>query len=396
MRGVRAQRSCAAFVRDLAARLREVHGITGMAITSTPPGRRNVSVGQQQVQGEPVVSTNKASFIDVNAIDGAFFRVMGMPLTEGTMFTDTTEAAGQVIVNASFARLHRPNGHAVGQHVRVFASSDKEPWLTIVGVANDASTSGPMLDASMPIPYSPARTVQRSSIMIRTTGDVKILVPIRELARSMSPRATFELSSVEGGLSRAIAAPRFVTLLLMTLTGLALILAAVGMYGVMAYTVTQKTREIGIRVALEASSERIAAGVLLRGAALTVLGSAIGLASAAWGTKLIRARTLSGCAVGHYFVRSGGRRSRCGRAVGVHRSDATRACGGPDRGDSRGLVLVNLLYRRIAKSNLIEHEWYESNESNPRHERLIAPAKVRFVLFCVIRVEAVAGLPAGR
>jgi putative ABC transport system permease protein len=107
------------------------------------------------------------------------------------------------------------------------------------------------------------------------------------MLRTMGVRRAPTIDSTEGFLGRALSAPRFIMLVLSIFTGLALTLAGVGLYGVMAYTVTQQTREIGIRVALGASGSRIARGVLGRGAWLAVTGAVIGLIAASWATKMI-------------------------------------------------------------------------------------------------------------
>jgi putative ABC transport system permease protein len=125
------------------------------------------------------------------------------------------------------------------------------------------------------------------SVLVRVDGDSKRVAPIHDIAKQIDRKLPAPVSSAEETVSRSISGPRFVMLLLAVLTTLALVLAAVGMYGVMTYTVTQKTREIGIRVALGAPSGRIARSVLVTGAALAIAGSVIGLSFAAWGTKLI-------------------------------------------------------------------------------------------------------------
>jgi len=273
------------FLDEFASRLRSASGIKSISVDMTPPGWRNFSIGRFEIQGEPV-RTGTTEFIDINSIDGDYFKTMGMRLTQGTMFTDTSKAAGQAIINAGFARAHWPGGSAIGHRVRVAQSGD-EPWLTIVGVANEAQTSGPGSESSTPLLYWPSRPEGRRSIIVRTSGDAQLLTHAKTLARSMDAQASANVTSVERDLAQAISGPRFVMLILAVFTGLALVLAAVGMYGVMAYTVAQKTREIGIRVALGAPRQRIAASILVRGAVLALVGSTLGMASATWGTRLI-------------------------------------------------------------------------------------------------------------
>jgi len=161
--------------------------------------------------------------------------------------------------------------------------------MTIVGVANDAQTSGPTAESTAPMLYTPAtETDVYPRVLVRTNGGAASLGAATAMLTQMDiatrpPPAV----SVAEMMFRSIAAPRFVMLLLSVFTTLALVLAAVGLYGVMAYTVAQHTREIGIRVALGASGERIVRSVIGRGAALATVGAMIGLGAAVWGTKLI-------------------------------------------------------------------------------------------------------------
>jgi putative ABC transport system permease protein len=118
----------------------------------------------------------------------------------------------------------------------------------------------------------------------------------RALVKSIDPQQTPpEIESTEAVVGRSISGPRFTMLLLTLFTVLALILAAVGLYGVMAYSVAQRTREIGIRVALGATQGRIAKSVVVRGVVLAAVGAAVGLGGAYWGTRLI-AKMLYGVA----------------------------------------------------------------------------------------------------
>jgi Acidobacterial duplicated orphan permease len=275
-------------LRTVATRLGSVHDIRSFALTSTPPGWRSFAIGRLEIDGETPPAENETSFVDVNQIGSGFFKTMGIRLVEGTTFTDTTAGANQVIVNAAFARKHWRDASAVGHRLRV-AQKGASPWLTIVGVADDAATSGPMsvAEASTPMLYTPAADSVVEAIILRTEGAASPLTPLQALVRSIDPLLVPELHSAEQQMQQSIAAPRFVMLLLTVFTILALMLAAIGLYGVMAYSVAEQTREIGIRVALGATRSRIARAIILRGVAVAVAGSVVGIVAAAWGTKLI-------------------------------------------------------------------------------------------------------------
>jgi putative ABC transport system permease protein len=280
-----------AFVNELTSRLRGVAGVRDVAVASAGPGSRNFSIGQFQVSGEATSpSAAASSFVDVNNIDDNYFRTMGIRIVQGTLFTDHDTAAHQILINEGFARKHWPTGSALGHRVRV-ANGTHGDWETIVGVAADASTTGPGSESAGPLLYSPRGDASNFlAVMVRTAPGADIVRPVAALVRSIDPALPASpVKSAEGIIFRsAIETPRFTMVLLTIFTALALALAAVGLYGVMAYSVAQRTREIGIRMALGASRGAIARVVIVRGVTLAVLGAAVGLSGAYWATRLVR------------------------------------------------------------------------------------------------------------
>jgi putative ABC transport system permease protein len=285
-----------AFMVEFVSRLRQLPGVRSAAIASVTPGSRQFSIGRLEIDGETPPPAGTTSFIDVNRVEPGFFATMGIALVQGTTFSDTSASARQVIINAGFARKHWGDGSALGHRVRIadidLGGKDEKPtnsvpWLTIVGVAHDAATTGPGLELSAPILYTASGATAAPNVMVRTNGDAHALAPMTGLLRTMGFRTSPTIDGTEAFLSRVLSGPRYIMLVLTIFTVLALTLAGVGLYGVMAYTVTQQTREIGIRVALGASSSRIARGVLGRGTWLAVAGAVIGLVAASWSTKMI-------------------------------------------------------------------------------------------------------------
>jgi putative ABC transport system permease protein len=240
----------AAFMSELTTRLRAVRGLRDVALADVAPGSRSFAVGVFEVEGEaPSAASTETSYIDGNGVEAGYFKMMGIRVVEGTTFTDTSAAASQVVINAGYARAHWPSGGAIGHRVRV-AYQGKGTWKTIVGVVADAAIGGPGSASTAPMLYDPI-------------GD--------------NPYG------------------HAIMLLLTVFTLLALVLAAVGLYGVMAYSVAQRTREIGIRVALGATRGAIARIVVVRGVILALFGAALGLGGAYVGTRLI-AKLLYGVA----------------------------------------------------------------------------------------------------
>jgi putative ABC transport system permease protein len=216
-----------------------------------------------------------------------FFRTMGIKLLEGTTLTDTTRQARQALVNAGFARKYWPGRSAVGKRFRVVYDG-KEEWSTIVGVVGDAFTGGLTSEASTPMLYTSGLDLFEPVLIVRAAPGADPIAGVRSVIAHADPSlAPATVSNVETAMERTVSGPRFTMLLLVVFTGLALVLAAVGLYGVMAYAVAQQTREIGIRIALGATRSNIAKAVLMRGVAMAFAGAAIGVLGARWGSKLL-------------------------------------------------------------------------------------------------------------
>lgn len=278
-----------AFVAQLSQELKQLGTLRDITVAGDPPNSMSFSIGRLEVDGEPSPPSSATSFVEVKSVQRNYFRTMGIDVLRGTPFTDTTAAAGQVIVNAGFARKHWGTESPLGRRLRV-AQSDSEPWLTIVGVAADVATFGPTMENTAPMLYTPLSDdgMSRRSIIVRTSGTAAALARVRTLVKELDPHLAVTIQNVEDGTATSIATPRFVMRLLSIFTALALVLAAIGLYGVMAYAVAQRTHEIGIRIALGAPLATVARAVMLRGATLALVGAAVGLAAAHWGTKLIQ------------------------------------------------------------------------------------------------------------
>ncbi len=275
---------------EFMTRLRAIPSVQSATVATVEPGSRRMTVGRLEIEGEPAPPANSTSLTDVNTIQQNFFATMGMHFESGGLFTDTTANSRQLIVNAAFAHKHWQTGTAVGRRVRV-VESDSTPWYTVVGVVNDAQTTGPEIESTAPIFYSPMSAFGPfPRVMVRIAGPASTLAPAMSTLKMLGLTQATPPKSVADMMARYLAGPRFVMTLLTSLTLLALLLAAVGLYGMMAYTVAQQTREIGIRVALGASGDRIARSVVGRGAALALTGAAVGLAAATWGTRLIESQ----------------------------------------------------------------------------------------------------------
>ena len=278
-----------AFFDELIARVRAMPGVEGVTIAAGAPPSRNFLIGALEIEGEAPPAAGTTSFLNFNSVQPAYFKIMGIRLLEGTTFTDTTSNSHQLIVNEGMAKKHwgGRGRTALGRRVRVTFNGAGE-WMTIVGVASDASTGGLTAEASTPMLYMPLGDQHEPSMIVRTKAGAPPISTVRALVSAQDNRLPPpSVTDIESTMRDSIAGPRFTMLLLTTFTALALVLAAVGLYGVMSYAVTQRTREIGIRIALGATRRHIARAVVGQGVVHAACGIVIGLVSAHWATKLI-------------------------------------------------------------------------------------------------------------
>ncbi len=281
--------SSAALLDEFTHRVQQLPGVRSVTVARAAPGTRWFSVGRFEIEGEAPPPKTATSFTDFNNVRTSYFATMGIRFLEGSNFRDTTAAAQEVIVNEGFARAHWAVGKAVGHRIRV-TETDSEPWMTIVGVVNDAMTTGPLTASHAPYIYVPIDTGRPAkTLLVRADGGAATLKPAVTIGHQLGARDV-TIDGTDAFISRSLSAPRFVTTIMSVFGALGLLLAAVGLFGVMSYTVTQQTREIGIRVALGASSANVVNRVLSRGATLAVTGVVLGLAGAGWGTKLIESQ----------------------------------------------------------------------------------------------------------
>jgi putative ABC transport system permease protein len=276
-----------ALAAQLADRIGRIPGVEMVTVANGAPPSRSFMIGALQLEGEPDPAAGTTAFIDYNGIESNYFRTMRTPILEGSTITDTSKAAGQVVVNEGLVRKYWPGQSALGKRLRVVYNGEGE-WKTIVGVAANAFTGGLTAEAADPTLYMSGRDLYQPSLIFRTSSDANPIPTVRAIIAQLDPiLPPATVRSVDDAMQRSIAGPRFTMTLLVVFTMLALVLAAVGLYGVMAYSVAQRTREIGIRIALGATRRDVARSVLWQGAGLALGGAAIGLVGARWGSKVL-------------------------------------------------------------------------------------------------------------
>src|SRR5262245_24756422 len=281
----------AAFDRELLRRLRAIPGVELAAITSVLPSANSNpnAVGGIANEGFAIEDRPVESLQDLRAeripISPDYFKVLQASLLRGRSFTEGDEDGKPLvaIIDESTAHKYWPTDDPLGRRVR-FRRDPTKPWTTIVGIVNDIKSDGLDIDGAPHIYVSTYQdSNKRLSVVLRTSLAASLLEPqIRHEIQGIDPGLpVFGVSSMNDVLDRSLASRRFSADLVGGFAGLAVLLASIGVYGLLAYMVGQRSREIGIRVALGARREDIQRIFLRKGVALASVGVVTGLVFAA-------------------------------------------------------------------------------------------------------------------
>jgi putative ABC transport system permease protein len=280
------------FFKEMLARVGTLPGVLAAGATMAPPGYVD-STGAYVIDQLPAKPDwSRAPSVVLSVIAPGTLAALGIPVKSGRDFSDSDapDRPFVALVNEALVRQSFPNQDPLGR--TIFCPFDSLQGMKIIGVVGDVRQRGPEREP-MPECYMPygqhGFNGPALSLVVRTAGDPNALEQIlRRLAHESNPEAPMKFTTMETMLAENVAAPRFRTVLFAAFGGLAVCLALAGIYGVVAYAVGQRTNEIGVRIALGASTGGVVRLVLWQGLALACIGLGLGLAASIAGTRLLQ------------------------------------------------------------------------------------------------------------
>ena len=287
-----------AFFRRLTDQLREVPGVQGAAAMSGLPPMRLVNANDTDFEG--YTSPPEGPFENVDyyqSVTHEYLTTMGIPVVEGRDFlpSDAATAPPVVLVNETLAKTFYKGQSPLGRRLRI-GSSDQNPWMTIVGIVRDVKQGGvgSKTGTELYFPVEQARGANFAptsmNIVVRSSLPLESLAPnIRRIVGAMDPTLPIvRLRTMDEVFAESVSRPRFLAQLLGGFAALALLLAAIGTYGILSYSVSERRKEIGIHMALGATRRTVLSMVLGQGARLTVVGLVAGVAAALLLTRFLQ------------------------------------------------------------------------------------------------------------
>ena len=278
------------FFRSALERLSGMPGVTNVAAANPVPFSQQGGSASFGIEGRPAPPGDPGPHGDIAIVSPSYFATLKIPIRSGRIFNDQDQqnTAPVVVIDETLAKTYWPNEDPIGKHMR---RGSRAPWSTIVGVVGHTKQGDLSADTvkgkyyysiyQQPIPFM--------SLLAKTDGDpARLASALKEAVHDVNPTlAISQMDTLPNMVSQSLAPKRFVVTLLGIFAAMALLMSAIGLYGVISYSVTQRTQELGIRMALGAQGREVLALVIAQGMQLAGIGAAIGL-----GVSLAFARVL--------------------------------------------------------------------------------------------------------
>ncbi len=291
---------CISFYHQLLNRLEAVPGVHSAAFVNTLPLGGRVAKRSLEIENEPVSPGAVMPLFWMNVVTPDYLRVMSIPIVAGRGFTSADDSGNPpvALVSASTARRFWPGRSPIGSHVRLSGDQD---WRTIVGVVSDVRAYDlqknipDWINGTIYFPYAPNATLEGGRVPSDMTvvaqsslDELQVQNALRTTIATLNPEVpATEVKPMRAVVSESVATPASTTELFVAFAGLALVLGLVGIYGVLSFLVSSRTREIGIRVALGAQRSDVLRLIMREGAKFSVIGISLGLVSALALTRLL-------------------------------------------------------------------------------------------------------------
>jgi putative ABC transport system permease protein len=284
-----------AFVDQVLERVKILPGVLSAGTTTNIPLEREIAYDSVfSVEGRPPINPNDVPITSHRLVSADYLKTLGVTLIKGRLI-DETDRAGKppvVVISEELARQAWPGEDPLGKRIKRVRPNQDFPWMTVVGIVKNVKEDLFNYRINRPVWYVPYAQLENNfpvNLVVRTNSDpASVTAAVREAIHAVDPdQPVSNVMTMNENLAGVLVTERFSAILMSALAASGLLLAALGLYGVMAYSVSQRTAEIGVRVALGAQRIHVLRLILGHGAKLTLLGVAIGLA-AAWGlTRLL-------------------------------------------------------------------------------------------------------------